>query len=119
MNFQLHISAVFQKVFEPTGQPTRKVCNTRVLSAIYGPHKVRGSTKSKQTVHDKAVINFQYSQAMFRTCSRKQRARGDFRALKVTSMVRHRRKHTHILKSTSTWKYCSQMCGGVLKRGLN
>lgn len=76
-------------VFEQAdGSAYVEVGNTRVLAAIYGPHEVRGGSKSKQSGHDRAIINCQYSQAVFSTSSRKQRPRGDFRALEVTSVVR-------------------------------
>ncbi|KAJ8272604.1 hypothetical protein GJAV_G00091200 [Gymnothorax javanicus] len=49
--------------------------NTKALAVVYGPHEVRGS-RSK-TLHDRAVINCQYSMATFSTAERKRRPHGD------------------------------------------
>ena len=61
--------------------------NTRVLAAVYGPHEVRTSARTKQ-LHDRAVINCQYSMASFSTSERKKRPRGDFRSLEITANMR-------------------------------
>ncbi|KAL1279746.1 hypothetical protein QQF64_014346 [Cirrhinus molitorella] len=45
--------------------------NTKALAVVYGPHEVRGS-RSK-SLHDRAVINCQYSMATFSTAERKRR----------------------------------------------
>ena len=60
---------------------------TRVLAAVYGPHEVRASARTKQ-LHDRAVINCQYSMATFSTSERKKRPRGDFRSLEITANMR-------------------------------
>ncbi|KAI5627211.1 exosome complex component RRP41 [Silurus asotus] len=49
--------------------------NTKALAVVYGPHEVRGS-RSK-SLHDRAVINCQYSMATFSTAERKRRPHGD------------------------------------------
>lgn len=64
-----------------------EVGNTRVLAAVYGPHEVRSGSKNKQH-HERAVINCQYSQAVFSTSTRKQRPRGDYRSLEITNCVK-------------------------------
>ncbi|XP_055059898.1 exosome complex component RRP41 [Paramisgurnus dabryanus] len=49
--------------------------NTKALAVVYGPHETRGS-RSK-SMHDRAVINCQYSMATFSTAERKRRPHGD------------------------------------------
>lgn len=56
--------------------------NTKVLAAVYGPHEIRGS-KSK-ALHDKVLVNCQYSMATFSTGERKRRPRGDRKSKEMT-----------------------------------
>lgn len=57
--------------------------NTKILAAVYGPHEVRGSMRSKLQ-HDKVLINCQYSMATFSTSERKRRPRGDRKSQEMT-----------------------------------
>jgi exosome complex component RRP41 len=61
--------------------------NTRVLAAVYGPHEVRSSARTRQ-LHDRAAINCQYSMATFSTADRKARPRGDYRSLEITANIK-------------------------------
>ncbi|MBN3300409.1 exosome complex component RRP41 [Amia ocellicauda] len=56
--------------------------NTKALAVVYGPHEVRGSRV--RALHDRAVINCQYSMATFSTAERKRRPHGDRRASEVS-----------------------------------
>ncbi|XP_072269365.1 exosome complex component RRP41 [Pyxicephalus adspersus] len=56
--------------------------NTKALAVVYGPHEVRGS-RSK-TLHDRAVVNCQYSMATFSTGERKRRPHGDRKSSELT-----------------------------------
>ncbi|KAJ1195081.1 hypothetical protein NDU88_004364 [Pleurodeles waltl] len=56
--------------------------NTKALAVVYGPHEIRGS-RSK-TLHDKAVVNCQFSMATFSTAERKRRPHGDRRSSEMT-----------------------------------
>jgi exosome complex component RRP41 len=56
--------------------------NTKVLATVYGPHEVRGS--KSRALHDRALINCQYSMAVFSTAERKPRPRGDRRSVEMT-----------------------------------
>ncbi|KAM4029641.1 exosome complex component RRP41-like [Anomaloglossus baeobatrachus] len=49
--------------------------NTKALAVVYGPHEIRGSRA--KTLHDRAVVNCQYSMATFSTGERKRRPHGD------------------------------------------
>ena len=49
--------------------------NTKVLVAVYGPHKATSSKQGRQT--DELVLNCQFSMATFSTSERKNRPRGD------------------------------------------
>jgi len=60
--------------------------NTKVLAAVYGPHEIRGS-KSK-ALHDRMLINCQYSMATFSTMDRKRRPRGDRKSQEMTSHLK-------------------------------
>lgn len=60
--------------------------NTKVLAAVYGPHEIRGS-KSK-ALHDRLLINCQYSMATFSTQDRKRRPRGDRKSQEMTSHLK-------------------------------
>src|SRR5437016_6322058 len=74
-------------VFETAdGSAYVEIGNTRVLASVYGPHEVRGN-KSK-TIHDRAIINCQYSMTTFSTSERKRRPRGDYRSLELTANLR-------------------------------
>eukprot|EP00128_Syssomonas_multiformis_P001865 Colp12_sorted_trinity150504_noHs@29844 len=50
--------------------------NTKALATVYGPHEVRSRGK-RQPLHDRAIINCEYSQATFSTGERKSRSKGD------------------------------------------
>uniref|UniRef100_A0A0B6ZLM2 Putative exosome complex component RRP41 n=1 Tax=Arion vulgaris TaxID=1028688 RepID=A0A0B6ZLM2_9EUPU len=60
--------------------------NTKVLAAVYGPHEIRGG-KSK-ALHNKVLINCQYSMATFSTQDRKRRPRGDRKSLEMTTHLK-------------------------------
>lgn len=57
---------------QPNGSAYLEQGNTKVLVAVYGPHK---QTKDKQS--EEFVLNCQYSMATFSTSERKNRPRGD------------------------------------------
>ncbi|XP_022662145.1 exosome complex component RRP41-like [Varroa jacobsoni] len=56
--------------------------NTVVLAAVYGPHEVRGGRV--KALHDRAVVNCQFSAATFSTAERKRRPRGDTKSIEMT-----------------------------------
>ncbi|XP_077127072.1 exosome complex component RRP41-like [Ranitomeya variabilis] len=56
--------------------------NTKALAVVYGPHEIRGSRA--KTLHDRAVVNCQYSMATFSTGERKRRPHGDRRSTEMT-----------------------------------
>ncbi|KAL5021551.1 hypothetical protein ScPMuIL_000706 [Solemya velum] len=56
--------------------------NTKVLAAVYGPHEIRGSRG--KALHDKVLVNCQYSMATFSTGERKRRPRGDRKSQEMT-----------------------------------
>ncbi|KAM5125934.1 exosome complex component RRP41 [Mantella aurantiaca] len=56
--------------------------NTKALASVYGPHEIRGSRG--KTLHDRAVVNCQYSMATFSTAERKRRPHGDRRSIEMT-----------------------------------
>ena len=56
--------------------------NTKVLAAVYGPHESR-SGKAK-SVHDRAILNCQFSMATFSTGERKKRPHGDRKSLHIS-----------------------------------
>jgi len=58
---------------------------TKVLCAVYGPHEVR-KNRSK-ILHDRAIINCQYSMATFSTGERKMRPRGDRKSQEFTQLL--------------------------------
>ncbi|ESN94698.1 hypothetical protein HELRODRAFT_95842 [Helobdella robusta] len=55
--------------------------DTKVLAAVYGPHEAK-SGKNKP-MHDQAIVNCQYSMAVFSTTERKQRPRGDRKSTEI------------------------------------
>lgn len=69
---------------EPDGSAYLEQGLTKVLAAVYGPHQVRGNRSKAQ--HDNAVMNCQFSMAVFSTGERKRRPRGD---RKSTEMSNH------------------------------
>ncbi|GFG30193.1 hypothetical protein Cfor_12709 [Coptotermes formosanus] len=60
--------------------------NTKVLAAVYGPHEIRGSRT--KALHDKALVNCQYSMATFSTGERKRRPRGDRKSQEMSMHLR-------------------------------
>ncbi|XP_061835870.1 exosome complex component RRP41 [Nerophis lumbriciformis] len=56
--------------------------NTKALAVVYGPHEMRGSRS--RTLHDRAVINCQYSMATFSTSERKRRPHGDRKSTEMS-----------------------------------
>ncbi|KAH0946181.1 hypothetical protein HN011_007885 [Eciton burchellii] len=62
--------------------------NTKVLATVYGPHQPRSSTSRNIT---KAVVNCQYSMAVFSFSSgeRKRRPRGDWKSQERSAQLRH------------------------------
>lgn len=58
--------------------------NTKVLAAVYGPHEARGPVRNP----DAAVVNCQYSMAVFSTGERKRRPRGDRKSQEMSVHLR-------------------------------
>ncbi|AWP03988.1 Exosome complex exonuclease RRP41 [Scophthalmus maximus] len=56
--------------------------NTKALAVVYGPHEIRGSRS--RALHDRAVINCQYSMATFSTAERKRRPHGDRKSTEMS-----------------------------------
>jgi hypothetical protein len=54
--------------------------NTKVLAAVYGPHEIRGGNRPAES----ALVNCQYSAAVFSTSERKRRPRGDRKSMEMT-----------------------------------
>ena len=55
--------------------------NTKAIAAVYGPHEMAIRSKA---LHDKAIINCQYSMATFSTNDRKRRPKGDRKSSAMT-----------------------------------
>ncbi|KAH9423493.1 Exosome complex component RRP41 [Dermatophagoides pteronyssinus] len=74
-------------VFEQAdGSAYFEIGNTKVLAAVYGPHEISEQNKNK-SIHDRAIINCQYSMATFSTSERKSRPRGDFRSQEINAYL--------------------------------
>ncbi|RZC31927.1 RNase PH domain containing protein [Asbolus verrucosus] len=71
---------------EPDGSAYLEQGLTKVLAAVYGPHQVRGSRTKAQ--HDAAVVNCQFSMAVFSTGERKRRPRGDRKSTEMSIHLR-------------------------------
>lgn len=71
---------------EPDGSAYIEQGLTKVLASIYGPHQVRGGRSKAQ--HDAAVVNCQFSMAVFSTGERKRRPRGDRKATEMSIHLR-------------------------------
>ena len=59
--------------------------NTKVLAAVYGPHEAKSRAKAAS---DRAVVNCQYSAAVFSAGERKRRPRGDRKSTEMTTHLR-------------------------------
>jgi exosome complex component RRP41 len=59
--------------------------NTKVLATVYGPHDV---SRKSQALHDKALINCQFSMATFSTSERRKRTRGDRKSVEMSLALR-------------------------------
>lgn len=79
-------------IFEQAdGSAYLEMGHTNVLAAVFGPHEVsrgHGSKVKSASLHDKAYINCQYSQATFSTIERKRKPRTDIRSLELTNNIR-------------------------------
>jgi|EP00090_Calanus_glacialis_P041009 exosome complex component RRP41 len=60
--------------------------NTKVLAAVYGPHDMRDSRL--RALHDRVVVNCQYSMAVFSTGERKRRPRGDRKSQEMSQHLK-------------------------------
>ncbi|KAF5301207.1 hypothetical protein FQA39_LY10793 [Lamprigera yunnana] len=67
---------------QPDGSAYLEQGLTKVLATVYGPHQVRGSRSKAQ--HDMAIINCQFSMAVFSTGERKKRPRGDRKSTEIS-----------------------------------
>uniref|UniRef100_A0A0K8R805 Exosome complex component RRP41 n=1 Tax=Ixodes ricinus TaxID=34613 RepID=A0A0K8R805_IXORI len=56
--------------------------NAKVLAAVYGPHEPRGNRS--RALHDRVLVNCQFSMATFSTFERKRRPRGDKKSQEMT-----------------------------------
>ncbi|KAK3910519.1 Exosome complex component RRP41 [Frankliniella fusca] len=61
--------------------------NTKVLATVYGPHQPRGQARNR-IHHDEALVNCQYSQAVFSAGERKNRPRGDRKSQEISIHIR-------------------------------
>ncbi|KAJ8925358.1 hypothetical protein NQ315_009188 [Exocentrus adspersus] len=66
---------------EPDGSAYLEQGLTKVLAAVYGPHQVRNRSKAQ---HDTAIVNCQFSMAVFSTNERKRRPRGDRKSTELS-----------------------------------
>ncbi|KAJ8962500.1 hypothetical protein NQ318_000890 [Aromia moschata] len=67
---------------QPDGSAYLEQGLTKVLAAVYGPHQVRGGRSKAQ--HDNAIVNCQFSMAVFSTNERKRRPRGDRKSTELS-----------------------------------
>ncbi|XP_022913765.1 exosome complex component RRP41 [Onthophagus taurus] len=70
---------------EPDGSAYLEQGLTKVLAAVYGPHQVRTRSKAQ---HDAAIVNCQFSMAVFSTSDRKKRPRGDRKSTEMSIHLR-------------------------------
>jgi exosome complex component RRP41 len=59
--------------------------NTKVLASVYGPREVESRGKA---VHNRCIINCEYSMATFSTGERKNKTKGDRRAKEISLVLR-------------------------------
>ena len=59
----------------------------KVLAAVYGPHDMSRDTRLRP-LHDRVVVNCQYSMAVFSTGERKNRPRGDRKSLEMSQHLK-------------------------------
>lgn len=59
--------------------------NTKALATVYGPHEV---TNKSKILHDRVLLNCQFSMATFSTGERKKRPKGDRRSTETSTLIR-------------------------------
>eukprot|EP01114_Cavostelium_apophysatum_P015881 TRINITY_DN4415_c0_g1_i2.p1 TRINITY_DN4415_c0_g1~~TRINITY_DN4415_c0_g1_i2.p1 ORF type:complete len:252 (+),score=23.22 TRINITY_DN4415_c0_g1_i2:104-757(+) len=59
--------------------------NTKVIATVYGPHEV---TSKNKALHDRAIINCEYSMATFSTGERKKKTKGDRRSKEISLIIK-------------------------------
>ena len=59
--------------------------NTKALATVYGPHEV---TNKSKILHDRVLVNCQFSMATFSTGERKKRPKGDRRSTETSMHIR-------------------------------
>lgn len=75
-------------IFEQAdGSAYLEMGHTSVLAAVFGPHEITRQGKTRG-IHEKALINCQYSQASFSSTERRRKARTDTRNLELTNNIR-------------------------------
>ena len=59
--------------------------NTKALATVYGPHEV---TNKSKILHDRVLLNCQFSMATFSTGERKKRPKGDRKSTETSMLIR-------------------------------
>ena len=62
-----------------------EIGNTKALATVYGPHEV---TNKSKILHDRVLLNCQFSMATFSTGERKKRPKGDRRSTESSMLIR-------------------------------
>ncbi|TPX72147.1 hypothetical protein SpCBS45565_g00654 [Spizellomyces sp. 'palustris'] len=95
--------------------------NTKCLAAVYGP---REPTKRAALLHDRALINVEYSVASFSSGERKQKLRRDRRLMEIASTIK--RTFENVILTTSfprseidIYLQVLQIDGGALHTAIN
>ncbi|KND01023.1 uncharacterized protein SPPG_04117 [Spizellomyces punctatus DAOM BR117] len=95
--------------------------NTKCLAAVYGP---REPTKRAALLHDRALINVEYSVASFSSGERKQKLRRDRRLMEIASTIK--RTFENVILTTTfprseidIYLQVLQIDGGALHTAIN
>eukprot|EP01102_Stenamoeba_stenopodia_P022610 TRINITY_DN9502_c0_g1_i1.p1 TRINITY_DN9502_c0_g1~~TRINITY_DN9502_c0_g1_i1.p1 ORF type:complete len:250 (+),score=48.24 TRINITY_DN9502_c0_g1_i1:154-903(+) len=97
--------------------------NTKALATVYGPREVPAYRRAS-SLHDRAIINCEYSMATFSTGERKRKTKGDRRATEISLVIRQTFESvimTHLFPRSQISIYIQilQADGGTRCAGIN
>lgn len=116
-----HVACQLGPLPNADGSSIFKQGNTKVMAAVYGPHEVR---KASQILHDRAVIQCDFSMATFSTGQRTQKGKGDRRTTETSMIIKRTFESavvTTLFPSTEIdiFIYVLEADGGTVSAAIN
>jgi exosome complex component RRP41 len=84
--------------------------NTKVLAAVYGP---REAANRSQSLHDRALVQCEFSMASFATGERRRRTKGDRKSVEMGLVIKQALETamiTELLPRSQAWERRNGLC---------